>query len=77
MDDITLAFMVATFISDRVCAIDDECSTKNGFPPDFKCTPLSDGAKACRKVSPETPDVKEPPPLACVFPRTFLDNNPQ
>jgi hypothetical protein len=76
-DDITLALKEATFISDRVCAIDDECSTKNGFPPDFKCTALSDGAKACRKVSPETPDVKEPPPLACVFPRTFLDNNPQ
>ena len=76
-DDITLALQEATFPSDLVCAKDDDCSTRAGFPADFKCTPLSDGAKACRKTDPEKPDVKEPPPLACVFPRTFLENNPQ
>ena len=76
-DDITLALKEATFISDRACTIDDECTTKAGFPPDFKCTVLNDGGKACRKVDPAKPDVKEPPPLACVFPRTFLENNPQ
>ena len=76
-DDITVALKEATFLTDRACTVDDECTTKAGFPPDFKCVPLSDGAKACRKLDPEKPDVKEPPPLACVFPRTFLENNPQ
>lgn len=76
-DDITVALKEATFVADRACTVDDNCTTKAGFPPDFKCSPLTDGAKACRKVDPEKPDVKEPPPLACVFPRTFLENNPQ
>lgn len=76
-DDITLDLKEAPFIADRACTVDDECTTKAGFPPAFKCVPLGGGAKACRKVDPEKPDVKEPPPLACVFPRTFLENNPQ
>ena len=76
-DDITIALNEATFPSDRVCTVDDNCTTRAGFPPDFKCVQLNDGGKACRKLDPEKPDVKEPPPLACVFPRTFLENNPQ
>ena len=76
-DDITISLQEATFTSDRVCTVDDDCTPRTGYPPDFKCVPLNDGAKACRKGDPARPDVKEPPPLACVFPRTFLDNNPQ
>lgn len=76
-DDITIDLKEATFVTDKACKVDDECTTKAGFPPDFKCAPLNDGGKACRKVDPANPNVKEPPPLACVFPRTFLENNPQ
>jgi hypothetical protein len=76
-DDITIDVKAATFPSDRVCKVDADCSTKAGFPQDFTCVQLNDGLKACRKVDPTNPNIKEPPPLACVFPRTFLDSNPQ
>jgi hypothetical protein len=76
-DDIILDLKESTFPADKVCTTDAECTTKAGFPAGFTCVPLNDGAKACRKLDPEKPDVKEPPPLACVFPRTFLENNPQ
>jgi hypothetical protein len=76
-DDVQVALTEAPYLTDNTCTADDQCTTKAGYPPDFKCIQLAGGAKACRKLDPEKPDVKEPPPLACVFPRTFLENNPQ
>ena len=76
-DDIVVDPKQAPFNTDSVCSVDDDCTPAHGFPAGFVCSPLTGGAKACRKVDPARPDVKDPPPLACVFPRTFLDNNPQ
>lgn len=80
-DDIVVALDAPPFSSDRVCTTDAECSPAVGLPLEYKCLPLGTPpgpVKACRKVpDPARPDVREPPPLACVFPRTFLDNNPQ
>ncbi|MDB4936321.1 MAG: hypothetical protein JWP87_3293 [Labilithrix sp.] len=76
-DDVQATLQEAPFLSDKTCTTDDQCSVKAGLAPDFKCVQLGLGAKACRKLDPEKPDVREPPPLACVFPRTFLENNPQ
>lgn len=79
-DDIIVALEEKPFVSDRPCNADTDCTgplpTGLGLAGDFKCVQLEAG-KACRKLDPERPEVKEPPPLACVFPRTFLDNNPQ
>lgn len=79
-DDIIVPLQEKPFVSDRACNTDADCTgplpTGLALSPDFKCTQLAAG-KACRKLDPERPDVREPPPLACVFPRTFLDNNPQ
>ncbi len=76
-DDIIIDLKQAPFNTDTVCAVDADCTPAKGFPDGFLCNALGGGAKACRKLDPARPDVKEPPPLACVFPRTFLDNNPQ
>lgn len=76
-DDIIVDPKQAPFNTDSVCSVDDDCTPGHGFPAGFQCSQLSSGTKACRKIDPARPDVKEPPPLACVFPRTFLDNNPQ
>ena len=77
-DDITVALDQPTFVSDKICASDADCAESKGLPPEFKCVPVPIGAtKVCRKLDPARPDGREPPPLACVFPRTFLDNNPQ
>lgn len=79
-DDIIVSLQEKPYGSDRVCATDADCTapipTGLALSPDYKCVALPLG-KACRKLDPERPDVREPPPLACVFPRTFLDNNPQ
>lgn len=75
-DDIALPGQLP-FPSDLPCATDADCSVAKGLPPGYSCSPLNDGARGCRKLDPARPDVKEPPPLGCVFPRTFLDNNPQ
>jgi hypothetical protein len=76
-DDIIVDLKQAPFNTDSVCKVDDDCTPQHGFPMGFQCSMLGGGTKACRKIDPARPDVKEPPPLACVFPRTFLDNNPQ
>jgi hypothetical protein len=77
-DDITVPLDQPTFVSDKICATDNDCAASAGLPPDFKCVPVPVGAtKVCRKLDPARPDLREPPPLACVFPRTFLENNPQ
>lgn len=76
-DDIIVPLTEAPFGTDKPCTTDDQCTPAAGLPPDFKCIAFASGGKGCRKLDPSKPDVKEPPPLACVFPRTFLDNNPQ
>jgi hypothetical protein len=79
-DDVIVPLTEKPFITDRACATDADCTgptpTGLGLIPEFKCLPLQTG-KACRRIDPARPDVREPPPLACVFPRTFLENNPQ
>ncbi len=79
-DDIIVDLGAPPFSNDKPCMTDAECAVTAGLPPDFKCIPLGappGPVKSCRKLDAARPDVKEPPPLACVFPRTFLDNNPQ
>jgi hypothetical protein len=79
-DDIIVPLTETPFVSDRTCTTDLDCTDAApkglALSADYKCAQLAAG-KACRKLVPERPDVREPPPLACVFPRTFLDNNPQ
>lgn len=76
-DDILVDLTEVPFATDKICMSDADCSEKAGLPKDFKCLPLSGGTKGCRKPNEMVPDVKDPPPLACVFPRSFLDENPQ
>ena len=76
-DDIIVNLQEAPFTADTVCSVDDDCTPAHGIPAGFQCLTLGGGAKACRKIDPARPDAKQPPPLACVFPRTFLDSNPQ
>lgn len=60
-----------------VCSEEAECRADRGLPPDFHCFPLgATGRSTCRREIADPPSI-DPPPLACVFPRTFLDNNPQ
>jgi hypothetical protein len=79
-DDVIVSLQEKPFPSDRACTTDTDCTaaipTGLALSADYKCVPLGAG-KACRKLDAERPDVRQPPPLACVFPRTFLDNNPQ
>ena len=83
-DDIIVGLQESTFITDKLCTKDADCSTKVGLPAGFTCTQLPGSPsgqpnppKACRKPNGERPDILDPPPLACVFPRTSLDENPQ
>ncbi len=45
-------------------------------PQGFQCLPLGDGTKGCRTKPPESNELIAPP-LSCIFPRTFVENNPQ
>ncbi len=84
-DDIIVNLKEAPFVTDSECKVDDDCTPEHGLSPGFKCLQLSGAPippattppKACRTVPVEHPDLRQPPPLACVFPRTVLDNNPQ
>jgi len=80
-DDIVLDLKSGPFLEDFTCKDNAECMTDRGLPAGFTCVPLRSGTKGCRKVTaasnPADPALLEPPPLACVFPRTFLENNPQ
>jgi hypothetical protein len=79
-DDIIVPLTSPPFVDDRPCTNDAACAVNQGLPPDYKCVALGNPpgpTKGCRRLDPERPDVREPPPLACVFPRTFLENNPQ
>lgn len=69
--------------ADRVCTNDDEC---RAYGPDYACRELAQGQKACRTQALDTANPNKceptsagcaPPPLSCVFPRTFVENNPQ
>ena len=82
-DDILLAQTEVPFTNDTPCMTDAECVEKNGLPPGYKCTQLAGSPagqgvmKACRKPSVQSATALDPPPLACVFPRSFSDENPQ
>jgi len=75
-DDITIPLDEPTFVSDKICKTDPDCAESAGYPAGFQCLQAGP-SKVCRKVNPAQPAVLEPPPLACVFPRTILENNPQ
>jgi hypothetical protein len=82
-DDILVDLKEPPFLIDKPCVSDKDCLPAAGLPPDFKCIQLpgspagQNATKACRKPNETQPDFLEPPPLACVFPRTLLDLNPQ
>ncbi len=80
-DDIVTDLAAGPFLEDFVCKDNAECTTDRGLPPGFTCATLGNGSRGCRRVTPTSdpanPNVIEPPPLACVFPRTILENNPQ
>lgn len=84
-DDIVSDLTLGPFLDDFACMTDADCGTDKGLPKDFVCAQLTDadGGKACRHVTPPAagaPDptpTLDPPPLACVFPRTIADLNPQ
>lgn len=69
-DDVVMDPAGAPVASDVVCANSSEC------PSGFECLPLGDGSKACRSAQ-EGSRALVAPHLACVFPRTFADDNPQ
>jgi hypothetical protein len=78
-DDIITDLTTALFPIDKPCTTDAECTPAASVPPGFQCLPLANpgAGKGCRRADPTKPEVFDPPPLACVFPRTFLDLNPQ
>lgn len=69
-DDIVFDLEASPFANDRTCTSSEECTAG------YECLPLRDGTQACRARS-ETSAELTPPPLACVAPRTFAENNPQ
>ena len=74
-DDIILDLKTTPLRSDLPC--DTNPPTPESIcPAGFQCFPLADGTKACR-VKPADSNELIAPPLACIFPRTFVDNNPQ
>jgi hypothetical protein len=73
LDDIVLDPAAQPLGAD-ICETTADCPPPlpNAAPDDgFECVPLA-GGRACR-----TARTRQPPPLACVQPRTVLDNNPQ
>lgn len=77
-DDIVLDMVLGPFPDDLPCTTDKECADR-GLPKEYACRELASpgSPKGCRKVNATNSEVLDPPPLACVFPRTSLDNNPQ
>jgi len=69
-DDIILDLASAPLRDDLPCNATPEC------PAGFSCLPLLDGTKGCRLPVDGTRELTAPP-LSCIFPRTFLENNPQ
>lgn len=74
--DVVMDLASAPLPSDVKCTPD---AVPTGCADGYECLTLANGDSACRKRTPRPPypDNLEPPPQACVFPRTFLDNNPQ
>lgn len=73
-DDIVLDLAATPLGNDRLCNGDVDCAP---YGKDYKCQELPSGEKACRTPGLSGGGGFAPPPLACVFPRTFLDNDPQ
>jgi len=69
-DDIVLDVKSNPLRGDVPCVATPEC------PAGFECLPLQDGSKGCRARSAGNAELAAPP-LACIFPRTFVENNPQ
>ncbi|AKV02598.1 hypothetical protein AKJ09_09261 [Labilithrix luteola] len=76
--DVVLDLASGPLPTDHACTPGSD-PAKTGCTEGYECVPLRSGDNACRKRVPRPPypDNLEPPPQACVFPRTFLDNNPQ
>ncbi len=72
-DDIVVDTKVVPLGADNPCTKPADC------PEGFACTALTNpgAGSACRAPDRGRPDVLNPPPLACVFPRTLAENNPQ
>jgi len=52
------------------------CTQTAGCPEGYECLELADQTRGCRARRDDRPDLT-PPPQACVFPRTSIENNPQ
>lgn len=74
-DDILLDLKSSPLRGDLPC--DTNPPTPDSVcPAGFQCFALADGTKGCRVKPTDSPELIAPP-LACIFPRTFVDNNPQ
>jgi hypothetical protein len=82
-DDIVESLDKSPLGADHLCTKDDECKQ---YGNDYGCRELAQGQKACRTAALDSDDPNTcqptssgcaPPPLSCVFPRTFVENNPQ
>ena len=69
-DDIIVDLQASPLRADLPCTATPEC------PAGFECLPLADGTQACRARVEGTNELTAPP-QSCIFPRTFLENNPQ
>ena len=76
-DDIVIDLAANPLGNDRLCASDADCASYNSEVATYACQQLPSGERACRSVPTENDRGFAPPPLACVFPRTGLDNNPE
>ncbi|MBS2013491.1 MAG: hypothetical protein JST00_11415 [Deltaproteobacteria bacterium] len=74
-DDILLDLKSAPLRGDVPCDTNPP-TPESVCPAGFQCFPLGDGTKGCRAKPPESNELIAPP-LSCIFPRTFVDNNPQ
>ena len=82
-DDIVVPLEGNPLGADRPCTKDEDCKL---YGNDYGCRELAQGARACRTAAQNTDNPNRcepnstgcaPPPLSCVFPRTFLETDPQ
>lgn len=82
-DDIVENLDAQPLGADHLCTKDEECKV---YGNDYGCRELAQGARACRTAAQNTDNPNKcepgsagcaPPPLSCVFPRTFVENDPQ
>lgn len=76
-DDIVVDLGAQPLGQDRLCSADADCAGYNQGALVYTCQQLPSGEKACRSALLPNGGGFAPPPLACVFPRTILDNNPE